>query len=302
MAAYDDLRTLIDRLEAADIALSTELSHLQAAVEPVVMANPISYSTTPQWIEVANKRRLLAKHQEWGRKLYGIALGYYREFAAGEMGLAKGREIGFDNADVTIGTNQHYAKAVQFKSSIQDDDSAINNIIAEAANQLTGEKGEVPLATQRKIIDVTIASPNNWWPFSVVDLTALDPEVDLSTGVIPRADFVAKAEAKIGKKLDNYKAKKRGLNAVTKQSLHQHAGAGAAPVFQQVVTPGVQDKSKVFQPVGGSPTDIVTIKINYAQPRPVLEADGVRVGTISRMSFSAYVENNIVKAKILICS
>ncbi|MCU0229424.1 MAG: hypothetical protein MUF01_17485, partial [Bryobacterales bacterium] len=69
-------------------------------------------------------------------------------------------------ADVAIDYGNGVGKAIQCKSTLEDGCAAITNMIADAANQLTGERGETPRAGDRWVIDLTVRSPTNPWPFS----------------------------------------------------------------------------------------------------------------------------------------
>lgn len=108
----------------------------------------------------------LDKITEWANKIHGISNGYSAEFI--EMykhRTIKGRTILGSHADVSIGASDSViAKSVQMKSTTQADPAAVNNMIREAANQLAGERGEMPRSNDRLIIDMSIHNSENPWP------------------------------------------------------------------------------------------------------------------------------------------
>lgn len=108
----------------------------------------------------------LDKISEWANKIHGISNGYSAEFL--EMykhRTIKGRTILGSHADVSIGdSNSLIAKSIQMKSTTQADPSAVSNMIREAANQLAGERGELPRSNDRLVIDMSIHSSENPWP------------------------------------------------------------------------------------------------------------------------------------------
>lgn len=227
-------------------------------------------ASTPELTKIKNylDQMLLCtrKHSEWGRKIHGVMMGYVREMQSAHKNLSKNRPVGFQNADVTIGTNEPFAKAIQHKHTVSPDNSAVNKMIAKAANQLTGESGETPLPTQRKIIDMMINDNTNWWPFDIKDLHSLNPEADLWGGIIPLTAFAKKASDQILAQLIKYSPKVRGLNPATINSLSNvvtKTFIGSAPVKRRSNT--------IFQSSGmpqATDAKVITIKIVYGHPRP----------------------------------
>lgn len=206
------------------------------------------------------------KHLEWGRKIHSVVMGYGREMQSAHKNLKKKRPVGFKMADVTIGTNEPFAKAIQHKHTVSPDTSAVNDMIAKAANQLTGESGEEPLATQRKIIDMMINDKNNWWPFDIKYLSSLPLNADLWKGIIPLTEFARHGSGQIKTQLTKYKYKVRGLNPATIASLSN-------VVTNTIVgSKGVKRSSNtIFQSPGmlqATDANVITIKIVYGHPRP----------------------------------
>ncbi|AXJ07665.1 hypothetical protein CFN16_27075 [Pseudomonas fluorescens] len=134
----------------------------------------------------ANKKSrdwLLHKHNGWENSITGIAMGYYVESAKGLKHLKKknfagsfsekvnNKVVNKNRGDITTTTNKYseegksQGKVIQLKHTICDKPSAVNNAIRDAFTQLSGQKGEVPLADDILIADIFIASPNNAWPF-----------------------------------------------------------------------------------------------------------------------------------------
>lgn len=110
----------------------------------------------------------LGKITEWTNKIHGVSSGYASEFQ--EMykhRTVKGRAIYGGYADVSVGEPTDLtSKSVQVKSTNQDKHSVVNSMISEAANQLTGERGELPRPGDRLVIDMSILNANNLWPLS----------------------------------------------------------------------------------------------------------------------------------------
>ncbi|MGP6419291.1 hypothetical protein ACTZGP_11015 [Pseudomonas putida] len=133
----------------------------------------------------ANKKSrdwLLDKHNGWENSITGIAMGYYVESAKGLKHLKKknfaggfsekvnNKVVKKNRGDITTTTNKYneegksQGKVIQLKHTICDTPSAVNNAIRDAFTQLSGQKGEMPLADDILIADIFIASPNNAWP------------------------------------------------------------------------------------------------------------------------------------------
>jgi hypothetical protein len=221
-------------------------------------------------------------------------MGYGREMQTGHGGFDKGRAIGFKGADVTVGTQENYAKAVQHKHTVSPENKQVNDMIAKAANQLTGESGEAPLATQRKIIDMMINDPRNWWPFDLADFGTIDPQANLADAVIPFDLYKTAAASKILKQLSTYKKKEKGLNPTTQASLMNHVPTLAAPNPAVIKDQSLPKSTALFHP-NGQRADVLTIKIVYGQPRK-FDNNGMPL-TVRTAVFAAYNVNGQLKVE-----
>jgi hypothetical protein len=216
------------------------------------------------------------KHQEWARKILGVMSGYRREMQSAGANLRKGRLVAYTRADVTVGASEPYAKAIQHKHTVSAETSAVNQMIAKAANQLTGESGEHPLATQRRVIDVAVNDPNNLWPFEATDFGKLvTAEVDLWADPIPFSAFIARACSQIERHLGSYKRGVRGLNTQVTSALtqldpskqHDFRSIGQLDPHRPRASAGLVSQS------GSEPVWVqgITVKIVYGEPRGFTE-------------------------------
>lgn len=247
------------------------------------------------WIRFANVKGLQTKHTEWGRKIHGVLMGYARELSTAHKNILKGRIVGFSEADVTVGTAEPYAKAVQHKHTVSPENSAVNEMIAKAANQLTGESGEAPLATQRKVIDVMINDPENWWPFDLKDFNNLSPEANLNDGVIPLDTLKQRGAAQILTQLTKYKKGSSGLNQTTAQSLLNHNASAQHP-FPTLLPDLNKPRSSVLYTQTGARAEVLTIKMTYGQPRVFWTGPG-NTTTVSKVVFIAYLEHGKLRVE-----
>ena len=139
---------------------------------------------------------IFQKVETWLNQVYGNAGGYLHEFKTYyKHRVSKSREVQRGHyADVTITNAQGVAKAVQLKSTIQNDPAAVTQMIAAAANQLSGERGEMPSDNQRRVIDVVIRNPSNPWPFTEAN----------RRGTKTEQEIITKASSVISEALKNY--------------------------------------------------------------------------------------------------
>lgn len=268
----------LQKMKQAGDELENEIKKLEGELNNHIMANPMDQTITASsgWVKLVNARLLRDKHREWGRKIHGVIMGYGREMESGQKNMLKGRPIGFQHADVTVGTTEGFAKAIQHKHTVSPENASVNNMIAKAANQLTGESGEAPLPGQRKIIDVMINDRDNWWPFDLQDFKGLDPSANLYDGIIPFDLFKKKAEAQILKHISNYKKNNTGLNPTTQASLYQYAPTAHAytPAFNKNLHAPRSTALYVNTGSGHERADVLTIKMVYGQPRPFETSTG----------------------------
>ena len=293
---YDDAKKALAAMEDGANKATIALGILVKALEQkhgLAPANDISKTT--EYIHWQNGLALKQKHVEWGRKLLSQIEGYGREMQVALTNINKDRLVDFIKADVTVGTTELYAKAVQLKYTVGDD-SQVDTMIAKAANQLTGDTGEKPLPTQRKIIDVTISDPTNWWPFYLKDLNSINIDAELN-GSLPLTLFKKLAAQRILAQLSAYKKKKKGLDATTQQGLMNFVPTMLNPNPNLVKDAARPKSTALYQPVQGNQpnqpalqhVDLVQIKIRYAQPRTFVDNNALH--TIRTAVFAAYNRN-----------
>lgn len=297
MVSYVNVLRLITQMQDQETRLRAHLDGLARAMSAQGFGGggppPM---TAAQVVEFMNANRLREKHAEWGRKLEGVAAGYAREMQGGTKAAFKGRALGFDNADLTVGAAEPYAKAVQYKHTISPDASDVDAMIAKAANQLTGESGETPLATQRKAIDMMINEDTNSWPFNPTDFADYEGDEDINSGIVPLAYFLMRAGERVHRALATYRFGNKGLNPATLGSLYSspHAppvmpGPHAVPVLPPgfVKPPGAGPKSSALAPPGGTKEQVLTVKITFGSPRKLLGSMGAAV-EIRQLNFAVY--------------
>jgi hypothetical protein len=286
--AEKELRAHIDELDRkAMVEVNATLSSTTLTTStqslPMLSTSTLRKADTPNFVNVANARLLRDKHTEWARKIHGVMMGYAREMQSAQKNILKGRKVGFEGADVTVGETESFAKAIQHKHTVSMENSAVNEMIAKAANQLTGESGEAPLAGQRKIIDVMINDPRNWWPFDLKDFEKLEADADLNSGVIPIKNAQARGVEQILAQLTKYKPKSSGLDKATIRTLATSTTMGRSGVH-------TQGKSSIVYNKAGDVLPVLTIKIIYGQPRTFKNGPGTIV--VSKMVFTAYRSGN----------
>lgn len=133
-----------------------------------------SYFVHPDDVQVANSKVLLKRLGIVLNNVSGQVSGYHKELDLALKHSKKPtlsgqgtRTIHFgDRGDVAVDYGPFSGKAIQAKSSFSDKCADIDQMIKVAANQLTGERAaaETPNATDRRIIDLSIRSPDNPWP------------------------------------------------------------------------------------------------------------------------------------------
>lgn len=298
---YDDAAATLVMLAKASDDLDQEISRIGKEIQTEQMkgatqlgsgfalpSSTISSTLQALFDQYNLLRRYREKHLEWGRKIHGVMMGYQREMQTAHRNLVKGRTVGFERADVTVGTNESFAKAVQHKHTVSPENSAVNEMIAKAANQLTGESGEAPLSTQRRIIDVMINDRTNWWPFDLKHFSKLPLEADLWDGVIPFTLFAKVGSEQIETQLTKYKKGKKGLNVTTVGSLSN------TTVPTNVL--GTGNSSRTYFQVGTGPltdANVITIKMIYGHPRPF--DNGGNAIVIRKAVFVALRDGGVLK-------
>ncbi len=115
------------------------------------------------------------KIDEWASKILGVSSGYENEFKLMyRHRVEKLRHLVGGHADVTIGEDDDFfAKSVQSKVTTGDH-SAVNGMLKEAFNQLSGERGEQPRDNDRLVVSMVINNANNTWPAGANTLGTLD--------------------------------------------------------------------------------------------------------------------------------
>lgn len=115
------------------------------------------------------------KIDEWASKILGVSSGYENEFKLMyRHRVEKLRHLAGGHADVTIGEDDDFfAKSIQSKVTTGDF-SAVNSMLKEAFNQLSGERGEQPRENDRLVVSMVINNANNTWPDGANTLGTLD--------------------------------------------------------------------------------------------------------------------------------
>ncbi|WP_375445608.1 hypothetical protein [uncultured Fibrella sp.] len=176
----------------------------------------------------------------------------------------KRREVKYQGriADVTANYgNGQGGIAIQLKSTYDDGCAAVLNMIGDAANQLTGERGENPRPGDRWVIDVVIRNPSNPWPF----------KYQATFGHKTLAEYQTEAKQKIQAKLTKYKPGVNGLNAA---AFHKLTDTNAFALRKVVNSPKNSRMSSTYQDVFGhiQPNQhhtSITVKIRYDFPYPL---------------------------------
>ncbi|RDU99255.1 hypothetical protein [Trinickia dinghuensis] len=283
----DQLENIIRQLEAT----------LSTAVDAYRLFGGPDPRGTDDWVRWVNAQVVRGKHQEWERKIHGVLMGYQREMQSAHKNFAKNRPVGFERADVTVGTTESFAKAIQHKHTVSPENSAVNEMIAKAANQLTGESGEKPLPGQRKIIDMMINDSENWWPFDLKDFDGISAEANLNDGVIPLAWVKAKGAKQILTQLQKYKKGAKGLNQKTVNSFGNHVPNPFAPTPFAQRDPS-KPKSSILYHDNGDKANVLTIKIVWGQPRTFL-SDQLQPVTVGKMVFVAFRQHGQLTVEYL---
>ncbi|WP_147451938.1 hypothetical protein [Corallococcus sp. CA041A] len=292
---YNDATAALARMKAVADEISTMIKAIEPPIQATIASNLMaSQKGTTNWIQWTSLISFRAKHEEWGRKIHGIIMGYSREMESAYKHINKARPIEFTHADVTVGTNEPFAKAIQFKHTVSTENSAVDDMIAKAANQLTGESGEKPLATQRKIIDVMINDNRNWWPFTDKELATIDPEFKIEEGFIQFEKLKVRCAERIRTQLSRYRKNNSGINRATANSLYNHPPS--TPPLDMKRSAHGQKTTMLNNPLNQK-LELLTIKMVYGHPRKFRNGTGVIA--ISKIVFVAHLENGKLAVKYL---
>jgi hypothetical protein len=293
MPFYQDALDTLQRMKASAEDLDRKIRELEANISSHIAPNtPVHIVEqlvgTPTWVKLANARVVRDKHREWERKIHGVMMGYEREMQGAHKNFNKDRAVGFSSADVTVGTDEKFAKAIQYKHTVSRENADVNEMIAKAANQLTGESGETPLPTQRKVIDMMINEQENWWPFDLSDFSDLDLSVNLNDGVIPFERLKTRGAAQILTQLKKYKHGRTGLNQTTVNSLVNHVPTfGQQPQQPFAATDPLKPRSSALFFPNGQMAPVLTVKITYGKPRKFRTGPDAFVD-VKKIVFCAY--------------
>lgn len=194
--------------------------------------NKIAASTNPQ------KQIIIAKITHWINSIYGAIHGYTAEFESTmKHVIRKSRPLHEGKkGDVATGTRQD-SKVTQFKSTIQDDRTVVSAQIAEAANQISGERGESPILDEpgkgdRPIIDIIINNARNYWPMYNMEGPRGTPEcMKYYHKSTPSEDISKAAEFELKKVLELYTP-----HIVNSQGRNTQKGKGLSPAFIRWMT------------------------------------------------------------------
>ncbi|AKF85400.1 hypothetical protein MFUL124B02_11775 [Myxococcus fulvus 124B02] len=130
--------------------------------------------------EARTQAEILLKIRNAMSSTLGIFQGHLFEVRESLKHMNKGRVVILQtHADLTIGEETDlFAKSIQLKSCITHKPTDVDTLIAKAAYQLSGAKGEIPRERDRRIVDIQVSHPDNPWPYTP---THRQPSHDLST-------------------------------------------------------------------------------------------------------------------------
>lgn len=200
------------------LALIREMAQSIEDVMAVSLVLNIGQHITPGDIQIFETA------ETWLNQITGNIGGYEREFRTYmKYRIDKNREVVRGTfADITITDPvTKVGKAIQLKSTIQNDAGIVTSMIGEAANQLSGERGEEPKSDHRRVIDMQIRSDTNPWPFtSKIDGRGTKTETDLRQKAI---------EVTLGALTKYRQHKTTGLNSNGIPNQMPSAGFGMSP-------------------------------------------------------------------------
>lgn|GEM_PF-3786967 len=222
-------------------------------------------------------KKMFDEVEKWANLISGNLAGYEQELSNFyKYRILRSREVTRGKfADITITDPvTKVAKAMQLKSTNQDTSGAVTDMIAEAANQLAGERGETPADGQRRVIDVAIQSPNNPWPFGkleprgskrIADVTQKGETVVLGalTDYLPHGTIKINPQTKLPNKQPSAG---RGLNPTAFNKLTDVTGATNVAKVGPNKTAMLGDINGTRQLLIGT-----TIKIRYKFPYQVID-------------------------------
>ncbi|WP_211485350.1 hypothetical protein, partial [Corallococcus exiguus] len=77
---YNDATAALARMKAVADEISTMIKAIETPIQATIASNLMaSQKGTTNWIQWTSLISFRAKHEEWGRKLHGIIMGYSRE-------------------------------------------------------------------------------------------------------------------------------------------------------------------------------------------------------------------------------
>lgn len=160
-------------------------------------------------------------------------------------------------ADVAVDYGNGLGKAIQSKSSYQDDCATINNMIKDAANQLTGERGETPRAGDRWVIDMAIRSPTNPWPFSQ----------KATYGQKSLVEYITQAKLAVHACVTAYAQNSTGLSPAAVGKMTDLTGVNV----QKLSAKPANTRMVAVNPLTGATANFqsLTVKIRYEIPYPL---------------------------------
>jgi hypothetical protein len=226
----------------------------------------------------------VGKIDEWTQKILGICNGYEAEFTQMyKHRVMKGRIISDDTGDVTVGEpHELHAKTIQLKSTIQDTASTVSTMIKVALNQLSGERGEMPRAGDRLVVDMIIQNPRNTWPGDSGTL-----------GLYNWSEFEKHAIEKLHSLCTDYRRHQSssipgyGLSGAARASLTDAREAGQLYKVRDIQALGRHSSTQVVSHQQGhhpsNPTKLkhITIKIRYPRGYPIRGAQNLETGRYS---------------------
>jgi len=207
---------------------------------------------------VHNSTQMLIRLKDVLTRVAGNINGYHKELEWASRKISKPelgnggvkRQVHFGSrGDVAIDYGGGFGIAMQSKSCFAAGYTDVDNHIKKAALQLTGEKvaAETPLAQDRRLVDISIKNPNNRWPKTDADHSALTLD-----NIVQR----------IHNQVSTYVAGKRGYNKWNELGNNLGGNYGTGSKGNLI--------SRTPAPFTGNVGIDFVVKIRWDQPRQVI--------------------------------
>lgn len=196
-------------------------------------------------------------------KAYGQAMSFLHEYLTTLSAENKGRTVVTQtHADVTVGAaDALFAKSVECKNVTKPEKGAVNKVIGDALEQLSGQTGHNPRAGDVRVVDIKIDGTYNPWPL---------PGGAYGTNRTPATTNDIRTQA-VAELKDIVNANKAGAKAVklwlAGETLENFAQLGR-----------LRDVTDSVQPIPGLPP--IMIKRNPNSTRPIFQDTAGKINKI----------------------